>query len=126
MLFRSPEARGEAQRMLEEAAGYKARVVSEASGEASRFNQLYTEYKLAPEVTRERLYIDTLESVMSNSTKVMIDVEGGNNLLYLPLDKLMENRSGNDDRASNYSPNGSAVTDRTDANRRSVSRRDRN
>ena len=121
-----PEARGEAQRMLEEAAGYKARVVSEASGEASRFNQLYTEYKLAPEVTRERLYIDTLESVMSNSTKVMIDVEGGNNLLYLPLDKLMENRSGNDDRASNYSPNGSAVTDRTDANRRSVSRRDRN
>jgi len=121
-----PEARGEAQRMLEEAAGYKARVVSEASGDASRFNQLYAEYKLAPEVTRERLYIDTLESVMSNSTKVMIDVEGGNNLLYLPLDKLMENRSGNDDRASNYSSNGSAVTDRTDANRGSVSRRDRN
>ncbi len=85
-----PEARGEAQRYLEESEGYKLRVIAQAQGEAERFNKLYAEYKLAPEVTRERMYLDTMESVMSNSTKVMIDVEGGNNLLYLPLDKLME------------------------------------
>jgi|TARA_Y100000310_G_scaffold320253_1_gene376508 membrane protease subunit HflK len=85
-----PEARGEAQRQLEEAEAYKQRVISEASGEAQRFSKLLTEYKLAPEVTRERLYLDAIESVMANSTKVMIDTKGGNNLLYLPLDKLVQ------------------------------------
>ena len=85
-----PEARGEAQRYLEEAQGYKQRVMSESTGEAERFNKLYTEYRLAPEVTRDRMYIDMMEAVMSNSTKVMIDVEGGNNILYLPLDKIMQ------------------------------------
>jgi membrane protease subunit HflK len=89
-----PEARGEAQRFIEEAEGYKARVIAQAEGEAARFNKLYAEYKLAPEVTRARMYIDTMESVMSNSTKVLIDVEGGNNLLYLPLDKLMQQSQG--------------------------------
>ena len=85
-----PEARGDAQRRLEEAQAYKERVIAQSRGEAERFNKLYAEYRLAPEVTKSRMYIDTLESVMSNSTKVMIDVEGGNNLLYLPLDKIME------------------------------------
>jgi len=84
-----PKARGGAARQLEEANGYKARVVAQAEGEASRFSQLLTEYSAAPEVTRDRLYLETIESVMGNTTKVMVDVEGGNNLLYLPLDKLM-------------------------------------
>ena len=95
-----PEARGEAQRLLEQASGYKESVIAQSRGEAERFNKLYAEYKLAPSVTKSRIYIDTIESVMSNSTKVMIDVDGGNNLLYLPLDKLMQGRDvtrqGND------------------------------
>ena len=89
-----PEARGNGQRLLEEAQAYKERVIAQSRGEAERFNKLYAEYKLAPEVTKSRMYIDTIESVMSNSTKVMIDVDGGNNLLYLPLDKIMEQSQG--------------------------------
>lgn len=85
-----PESRGQAQRLLEEAEAYKSRVISESEGESYRFSKMLHEYQLAPEVTRQRLYLDTLEFVMENSTKVMIDVEGGNNLLYLPLDKLMQ------------------------------------
>lgn len=83
-----PEARGYAQRLLEEANAYKSRVVAQAEGDASRFNKLYEEYKKAPEVTRERLYLDALQQVMSTSSKVLVDVEGGNNMMYLPLDKL--------------------------------------
>ena len=109
-----PEARGQAQRYTEEAQGYKERVTAQSRGEAERFNKLYAEYKLAPEVTRTRMYIDTLESVMSNSTKVMIDVEGGNNILYLPLDKILEqnqagrvstDRSSDSDSGANYGNN---------------------
>jgi membrane protease subunit HflK len=85
-----PEARGDAQRLLEEAEAYKSRVVAMAQGETTRFTKMLAEYKLAPEVTRQRIYLDTLEGIMENSTKVMIDVEGGNNLLYLPLDQLMQ------------------------------------
>ena len=70
--------------------GYKKEVVSKAEGEVSRFNKLLEEYKKAPEVTRARLRIDMNQSVYSNSTKIMVDTEGGNNLLYLPLDKIME------------------------------------
>ena len=84
-----PKARGEGQGLLEQAEAYKTRVIKSAQGETSRFNQLLAEYQRAPEVTRERLYIDTLESVMSRSPKVMVDVEGGNNLMFLPLDQLM-------------------------------------
>tara|TARA_B100002003_G_scaffold213605_1_gene211368 strand:- start:4701 stop:5606 length:906 start_codon:yes stop_codon:yes gene_type:complete len=89
-----PEARGEAQRYLEEAEGYRQRVMAQANGEAERFNKLYTEYRLAPEVTRERMYIDMMESVMSSSSKVLIDVDGGNNIMYLPLDKILEQSQG--------------------------------
>ncbi|MCV6609289.1 MAG: FtsH protease activity modulator HflK [Amphritea sp.] len=87
-----PEARGIAQRMIEEANGYRERVVAQAEGDAQRFDALYGEYKKAPEVTRERLYLDTMESVLANNSKVLVDVEGGNNMMYLPLDKLTENR----------------------------------
>jgi membrane protease subunit HflK len=88
-----PEARGKAQRIIEEANGYKAKVIVEATGEAMRFENLLGEYQKAPEVTRERLYLDTVEEVMSRSSKVLVDVEGGNNMLYLPLDKLMGQRN---------------------------------
>ena len=84
-----PEARGRAQRIIEEAIGYRAKVVAEAKGEAKRFVQLLTEYKKAPDVTRERLYIDAIQSVMSKSSTVMVDVEQGNNIMYLPLNQLI-------------------------------------
>ena len=120
-----PEARGEAQRLIEESLGYKERVIAQARGEAERFNKLYAEYKLAPVVTRERLYLDTIESVMSSSTKVMVDVECGNNMLYLPLDKIMEQRSS---QSSNTNSSGNITSnpvERVDNSRRPSSRRDR-
>ncbi len=85
-----PKARGASARMREEADAYKNEVIARAEGEADRFEQLLKEYKKAPKITRDRLYLDMMESVLSNSSKVMVDVEGGNNLLYLPLDKLMD------------------------------------
>lgn len=88
-----PQARGEGQALLEQAAAYRTRVTKSAQGETSRFNQLLAEYQRAPEVTRERLYLDTIESVMARSPKVMVDVEGGNNLMFLPLDQLMNRAS---------------------------------
>jgi membrane protease subunit HflK len=95
-----PESRGKAQRVLEEANAYKARVVAEAEGDAKRFEQLLTEYTKAPKVTRERLYIDTVEEVMANSTKVLVDVEGGNNMMYLPLDKLTSGSNSSGSRGA--------------------------
>jgi membrane protease subunit HflK len=85
-----PEARGRAQRQLEEARAYKERVIARAQGEADRFSALLAEYKKAPLVTRERLYIDAVTQVYTTSSKVLVDVEGGNNMMYLPLDKLMQ------------------------------------
>ena len=93
-----PEARGEAQRLREEAEGYKSQVVSKSEGEAKRFTRLLTEYKKAPRVTRERLYIDAIEQVMTNSSKVLVDIEGGNNMLYLPLDKIIQQGSSAQNR----------------------------
>ena len=92
-----PEARGAAQRIIEEANAYKEQVIAQAEGEAKRFELLLAEYKKAPEVTRQRLYLDAVQEVMANSSKVMVDVEGGNNMLYLPLDKIT---SGNVSRGS--------------------------
>ncbi len=89
-----PKARGAAARLREEANGYKSRVISKAEGEASRFEQLLTEYQRAPKVTRERLYLDTIESVFSNTNKVLIDNDNGNSLMYLPIDRLMDRRQG--------------------------------
>lgn len=99
-----PEARGKAQRMMEEASAYKEKVIAKASGEAGRFEKLLTEYKKAPQVTRDRLYLDALSEVYANSSKVLVDVEGGNNMMYLPLDKLMSSRSVADDEPLNNRP----------------------
>ena len=85
-----PEARGEAQKLIEQASAYRDRVVARAEGEAQRFEKLLTEYTLAKQVTRDRLYIDAIEAVLSKSSKIMVDVEGGNNLMYLPLDRLTQ------------------------------------
>jgi membrane protease subunit HflK len=85
-----PRARGKAARAEEDALAYKEQVIAEAKGQTSRFLQVLEEYKKAPEVTRKRMYIDAVESVMSNTSKVIVDVKGGNNLMYLPLDKLMQ------------------------------------
>jgi membrane protease subunit HflK len=84
-----PKARGAAARILEEADAYEKEVVAKAEGEAERFSKLLAEYSKAPQVTRDRLYLDMMESVLNRSSKVMVDVKGSNNLLYLPLDKLM-------------------------------------
>ncbi|MGY8863094.1 MAG: FtsH protease activity modulator HflK [Pseudomonadales bacterium] len=88
-----PEARGRAQRVSEEALAYREQVVARAEGEATRFTKLLTEYQKAPEVTRERLYIVAMEDVLSNASKVMVDVKGGNNMMVLPLDQIMKNQS---------------------------------
>jgi membrane protease subunit HflK len=84
-----PEARGRAQRQIEEAQAYLGQLVSRATGDASRFSQLLVEYTAAPEVTRQRLYLDAMQNVLGNSSKVMVDTQGGNNLLYLPLDRMI-------------------------------------
>jgi membrane protease subunit HflK len=84
-----PKARGNAARLLEEAAGYKQRVINEAQGNASRFSQVLEQYEKAPQVTRERLYLEAQEQILSNSSKVMVDQKGNGSMLYLPLDKLM-------------------------------------
>ncbi|MEE9336329.1 MAG: FtsH protease activity modulator HflK [Granulosicoccaceae bacterium] len=97
-----PRARGDAQRLLEEAEGYKSRVVQAATGESQRFLALLAEFKKAPEVTRERLYLESMESVFSNTSKVLIDGNSGNSLMYLPIDKLIEQNRGTRDN------NGSA------------------
>ncbi len=91
-----PQARGQAQRMIEEANAYKGELIARAQGEAARFEQLFAEYKRAPEVTRDRLYIGAVQEVMQNSSKVMVDVEGGNNMMYLPLDQLRRSDSNAD------------------------------
>ena len=79
--------------MEQEAIAYKQQTVLDAEGEVAKFNKLLPEYLAAPEVTRQRMYISTMESVYANTSKVMVDVEGGNNMMYLPLDKIMQNQS---------------------------------
>ncbi len=85
-----PKARGMAARLMEEAEGYKQRVIEQSEGDASRFRSIVAEYNKAPQVTRDRLYIEAMQQIMSNTTKVLIDQKGANNLLYLPLDKIMQ------------------------------------
>ncbi|KAF7777273.1 membrane protease subunit HflK [Pseudoalteromonas marina] len=85
-----PRARGQVTRMTQEAEGYQERITLEAQGEVARFEKLLPEYLAAKEVTRERLYIDAMEEVLGSSSKVLVDVKGGNNMMYLPLDKIME------------------------------------
>ncbi|MEZ5662053.1 MAG: FtsH protease activity modulator HflK [Burkholderiaceae bacterium] len=85
-----PRARGAAARLKEEAEGYRARIVAQAEGDAQRFRSVLAEYQKAPQVTRERMYVDTMQEVYSNVTKVLVDSKAGSNLLYLPLDKIMQ------------------------------------
>ena len=98
-----PQARGEAARMMAEANAYRERVVENSKGEAERFTKLYDEYRKAPEVTRERLYLQAIQEVLSKSNKVMINVDEGNNVFYLPLDRMMQDarkrESGNQSSA---------------------------
>ena len=89
-----PKARGTAARLLQEADGYKQRLIATAEGDASRFKQINTEYAKAPEVTRSRMYLETMQQVYSSTSKVMVDAKGQGNLLYLPLDKLMHAAGG--------------------------------
>lgn len=97
-----PKARGTASRLMAEADGYKLKVQSEAKGNASRFEQILTQYLKAPKVTKERLYIDAQEQILSSVSKVMVDQKAGNSMLYLPLDKLLSSNG-----ASNYEPSQS-------------------
>ena len=84
-----PKAKGMAARLMQEAEGHRQRVVQEAMGDAERFNQVVAEYKKAPQVTRDRLYLDAMQQIMTSTTKIVVE-KGGNNLLYLPLDKIMQ------------------------------------
>ena len=105
-----PEARGQAQRMLEEASGYRDAVISRAQGEADRFTKLVAEYRKAPEVTRERLYLETMQEVMGNTSKVLVTGDKGqNNLLYLPLDKMINSRGATSERSPAASASGAST-----------------
>ena len=95
-----PRARGTASRLIEEGNAYRERVVANAEGEASRFNQVYAEFKRAPEVTRERMYLETMQQVLASTSKVMIDAKGNGNMLFLPLDKLIQQAGGTPAAAS--------------------------
>ena len=122
-----PLARGEAKQILEEAKAYKVKLIKSAEGEALRFKQLFTEYEKSPTVTRERLYLESVESVLGNTTKVMIDLEGGNNLLYLPLDKILEQKksSDSDNSTNNSGQSQNDLIDKIRMNRESFSNRKR-
>ncbi len=89
----TPRARGAAARLREESSAYKTKVIAKAEGETSRFVQLLTEYERAPAITRERLYLDSLEAVLSSTNKILIDADGSNSLMYLPIDQLLNNRN---------------------------------
>ncbi len=105
-----PEARGRAQRMTEEAAAYKEEVIERARGETARFKAVLDVYRRAPEVTRERMYLQALEGVLSNTSKVFVDTESSDNMMYLPLDRLT-NRSGSSNQSSSSSGSSSDQTD---------------
>ena len=121
-----PEARGQAQRMLQDAEAYKEQVISEAQGDAARFSLLLAEYQKAPDVTRNRLYLESIQGVMSNSTKVMVDVEGGNNILYLPLDKIAQSARGVEElNIPETSNNSTSIRDLTNQVIEEIRRRNR-
>jgi len=90
-----PKARGVSARLIEEANGYRSSVIATAQGDAARFRQILAEYDRAPAVTRERMYLDTLQQILSATSKVIIDQKGGQNLLYLPIDKLIRHSGDN-------------------------------
>ncbi|MGF1548505.1 MAG: FtsH protease activity modulator HflK [Thiotrichales bacterium] len=105
-----PLARGEAARMVEEATAFKEQVVSRATGDASRFSQINAEYAKAPEVTRRRLYLETVESVLGSTSKVVVDTKQGNSLMYLPLDKMMQGHAPSPEAMSSRSSQASGMS----------------
>jgi len=113
-----PRARGAATRILQDAEAYRDRVIADSEGQANRFLALLKEYEKAPKVTRDRLYLDAVEEVYKNSNKVILDSQGSGNLLYLPIDKLMNqgNSSNNNSNSQNASPQG-GVSNTTDEQR---------
>lgn len=119
-----PRARGAAARILQDAEAYRDRVIAESEGAAARFTALLAEYQKAPRVTRERLYLDAVEEVYSNSNKVILDSQGSGNLLYLPIDQLMRNGANRSMRIENVdslppaSESDSVVQETDDARRR--------
>lgn len=105
-----PKARGTASRLMEEAEGYRARVVANAEGEAARFRQVQIEYSRAPQVTRERLYLETMQQIYANASKIYVDQKSGQNLLFLPLDKILQmNAAGGGQAASEQVPGMSSL-----------------
>jgi len=118
-----PRARGRVKRMEQEALAYKAQIVLDAEGDVARFEKMLPEYRAAPEVTRQRLYITTMEKVYSNTSKVMIDVEGGNNMIYLPLDKIMQQQSPSQRILPNPASNVGTPSSSTSSSSSSVSGR---
>jgi membrane protease subunit HflK len=104
-----PRARGAASRLLEEAEGYKSRIVAQAEGDAQRFRSIQAEYAKAPQVTRERMYVDAMQQIYSNVSKVLIDTRQGSNLLYLPLDKIMQMSAQTLPGAAAPAANGAAL-----------------
>jgi membrane protease subunit HflK len=101
-----PKARGAASRLLQEAEAYRARVIANAQGDASRFKQILVEYQKAPAVTRDRMYLETMQQIFTNTTKLMVDAKGSGNLLYLPLDKLMSKTGTGSDAGSEKTGSG--------------------
>lgn len=97
-----PRARGAASRLMQEADGYRSRIIANADGDAARFKQILAEYQKAPVVTRDRMYLETMQHIFTSTTKLMVDAKSGSNLLYLPLDKLMAQTAANE--AANATP----------------------
>lgn len=121
-----PLARGQVRRILQEAQAYREQTVLKAQGEVARFNELLPQYKAAPQVTRERLYIETLEEIYSNTAKVMVDVEGSNNMMYLPLDKILERQRATDQPARNEASSTDSRPTQSESSNSSSSTRSNN
>jgi membrane protease subunit HflK len=120
-----PRARGTASRLLQEAEGYKQRVIANSEGDASRFKQVLVEYAKAPAVTRERIYIETMQAVLTSTSKVMMDFRGAGNLLYLPLEKLMQSAGAPDAQAAPRSQSPEPATDAGPRSRDTLRNRER-
>lgn len=121
-----PKARGAAARLTEESEAYKLKLIAKAQGEAGRFKQLLTEYEKAPDVTRERLYLDTIESVLEKTNTLMLDVKGGNNMIYLPIDRLQKlSTSVEPSKEAEYAPAAPVASDNGDKTVRGGSARGR-
>ncbi|MBU3651056.1 MAG: FtsH protease activity modulator HflK, partial [Limnohabitans sp.] len=108
-----PRAVGAASRLKQEAEGYKARIVAQATGDAQRFKSLVAEYQKAPQVTRDRLYIEAMQQIYTNTTKILIDSRQGSNLLYLPLDKIMQQVSQSTPASASGDASSSGTTSPT-------------